>query len=274
MPTLYWRGTTDGDFSDANNWVTAAGATPGAAPAGGDTLIFDSGNVDVDAGLTTGLTGVTLRGTAGYTGRIGPTSPLDIACTSLHWKGAGSLNLTGNIATGKVMCRTGSSFMYQGGTATLLYIDRTSYSIGSSAVVTTLRTYRSNGSDLNNATGYTLFEMDGGIHTSRRLGVFKLDGSATLKAKAECQLDDGTRVGYGSTIEYSSSEEVSTGDTVEVTSTGKFNAASSPVQFSWDGTLAYWPGASINLETAAGEVTPNATTTYGYGDDLTPIPLP
>lgn len=272
MPTLYWRGTVDGDFSDVNNWVDSTGATPGAAPVNNDTLIFNQGNVDVDTGLTTGLTGITLRGTSGYTGRIGPSSPLSIACASVQWKGSGSLNLTGNITAGKIRCRTGSSFNYQGGTGTTLFIDRTPYAINGSAVVTNLRAYGSQGSDQNNGTAYTLCEIENGTHTSRRAGVFDISNNATLKAKAECVLSDGSKIGSDSTCEYSSEETVA--GVVEVTSTGTFTAASAPTAFTWSGTLAYWPGASINLSTAAGNVSPSTETQYGFDEGLDPIPIP
>jgi len=274
MPTLYWRGTVDGDFGDVNNYVDSTGATPAAAPVNNDTIIYNQGSVDVDAGLTTGLTGLALIGTTGYTGRIGPSSPLVATYTSVQWKGSGSLNLSGNITAGKIKCRSGANFNYVSGTATSLFIDRTPYSLGGSAVVTTGRVYRSVGSDLNNATKFTLFEIDGGTHTSHRKGVFKLYNSAVLKAKSEAVLDDGTFIGNDCVCEYTSEETVASGDTVEVSSTGKFTAASSPTAFTYDGVLAYWPGASINLVTASGEVAPATTTRYGFEDGLDPEPIP
>jgi hypothetical protein len=274
MAVLYWRGTVDGDIGNVNNYVTAAGATPGSAPVNNDTLIFDKGSVDVDAGLTSALTGIILRGTSGYSGRIGPSTALSIACASVDWKYSGSLNLTGNITTGKVRCRPGSSFLYQGGTATNLFIDRTPYQIGGSAVVTNLRTFRSDGSDLNNGTQYTLCVVDSGTHVTRRRGVFDLRNGSMLKVKAEGELDDGTIVGHNSTIEYTSLEDIASGDTVEVSSTGKFDASSCPIAFTYDGELAYWPGSKINLVTVGGEVTPGTVTEYGAGDSLDAIPIP
>jgi len=274
MAVLYWRGTVDGDIGNVNNYVTAAGATPGSAPVNNDTLIFDKGSVDVDAGLTSALTGIILRGTSGYSGRIGPSTALSIACASVDWKYSGSLNLTGNITTGKVRCRPGSSFLYQGGTATNLFIDRTPYQIGGSAVVTNLRTFRSDGSDLNNGTQYTLCAVDSGTHVTRRRGVFDLRNGSMLKVKAEGELDDETIVGHNSTIEYTSLEDIASGDTVEVSSTGKFDASSCPIAFTYDGELAYWPGSKINLVTVGGEVTPGTVTEYGAGDSLDAIPIP
>ena len=268
MATKYWVGGTNGNFGTATNWLG------GVAPVNSDTVIFDRGSVDVDAGHTTGLTGITMIGTSGYTGRIGVGTPLSIALASLQWKNSGSLSLTGNITAGKVRCRTGSFFNYAGGTATSLFIDRTQYAIGGSAVVTRGRAYRSNGSDLNNGTAFTRWEMDGGNHTSHRKGVFVLRNSATLKAKSDCELDDGTFIGNNSVIEYTSEKTIASGDTVEVSSTGMFTAASAPTQFTWDGVLATWPGASINLITASGAVTPGTYTRYGFDDTLEAIPIP
>lgn len=275
MATLEWRGagTTPGQFTDKTNWIdSSTGSTPASAPANSDTLIFNRGNVDVDDGLTTTLTGVTMVGTSGYSGRIGPASPLSIACVSLRWSNSGSLNITGNITAGVVRCRQGAAFTYAGGTATALYIENTIYSIAGAAVVTTLRTYRSQGSDLNNGTGYTLFEMEGGSHTSRRAGVFVLDTNALLNAALECVLTSGTSVSGKSNLYYTSGQTVAGAVTVRPGSL--FNAGGAP-SFAWSGSLVRWPGAKINLDTAGGTVTPSTVTQIGIGDEAPDaIPFP
>jgi hypothetical protein len=265
MATLYWRGTVDGDIGDKNNYVTAAGATPGSNPANDDTLIFDYGSVDVDAGLTSGLTGITLIGTPGYTGRIGPSSPLSIALDDLRWQDSGSLNITGDITAGKVRCRRGSSFVYAGGTATTLYIEGTSYLIEAAAVVTTGRYVSSNGSDLNNGTGYTTCEVIGGTHVSRRAGKFVVRDGGRVKAGVGCSLSAGTEVTNGAMINYASGETIS--GVVNVLPGGMFDASDSE-SFTFSGTLNQWPNASVDLFTSGGEVTPSTLNYIGLGKSV------
>lgn len=267
MPeTLEWRGTTNGNFGTAANWIDqSTGTAAASAPANGDTLIFNKGDVDVDAGLTSGLTGIILVGTSGYTGTIAPGSLLSVACASVRWQSGSTLNLTGNITAGKIRCKTGSSFHYGGGTATTLYIEHTDYLIAAGAVVTTGRARRSNGSDLNNGTGFTLFEISGGSHASRRAGKFIVKDGGTLKAKPECSLSTGTEVVGRSMIEYTSIKTVS-GEVI-VGPEASFNAAGAS-SFTWSGTLSYWSGAKINLDTAGGTVTPSTVTKYGLGDEV------
>lgn len=270
MANFFWRGTVNGNFGTKENWVDDADATPGAGPINSSVCIFDQGNVDVDAGLTSGITGVTITGTTGYTGRIGPTAPLSIALTSLRWLNSSSLNLTGNITSGFIRCRTGAVFNYAGGTATLLYIEATDYALVGD--VTTLRTYQSQGSDLQTSTDFTLLEMYGGTHTARRDGLFIVNGGATLKAKDGCILNTGTTVHRRSRLDYLSSEEIS--GTVTVWPDAIFDAGGSNT-FTWSGELEQWAGAIVNLSTAGGTVVPSTVTQFGFGDDVggfTPVP--
>lgn len=274
MATLHWVGSTDGDFSDQDNWRDPDGSAASGVPANSDTLIFDYGSVDVDAGLTTGLTGVTLIGTSGYTGRIAPGSSLSIACASVIWKGAGELRLAGNITAGKIRCRTGSPFYYASGTATLLFIDQTNYSIAAAAVVTTMRTYASFGSDLTNATKFTLVELDGGQHDTKRQGTFNVTNGARLRVLKGGSFEDGTEIGSNSVCEYLSAEDVAGGDTVVVRRAGTLDATGSS-GFTWSGVLEVAPGAIVNLNTASGAVTPSTYTEYGLDEGVgAPIPAP
>lgn len=67
MATRTWSGSADGTtFTTAGNW------TPVGAPSNDDTLIINAGS-DAIAGAATGLTGITLRVTEGFTGTIGST---------------------------------------------------------------------------------------------------------------------------------------------------------------------------------------------------------
>jgi hypothetical protein len=261
MPTLEWRGggsTTA--FSDKTNWIdSSTGGTPASAPANGDTFIFNQGAYDVP-GATTGLTGVTIIGTPGYSGRIGTTTALDIAVASLDWD-AGALNLAGNITAASVHCRTGV-FSHSAGTIASIYLEDTEYDFAADSEVTALRAFMSNGSDQYNATGYTTFEQTFGSHVSRRSAAPKID-NGKYEVGRKGTLLDGTDVrGEQGLILYASSEDIASGQEVIVRPYASFSARPS-AGFAWDGELTEWNKANVNLITAAGEVDPSTHNTYG-----------
>jgi hypothetical protein len=69
MATKFWKSTSDTSFNTAGNWSDTA------APANGDTLIFDyRGTASVTTNLGTILTGITIRKMRSYTGQIGVLS--------------------------------------------------------------------------------------------------------------------------------------------------------------------------------------------------------
>ena len=66
MATKYWKASTASNFQTGSNW------SDGAAPANGDTLVFNHlGTGNVTSGLSNTLTGVTVIIEMGYTGQIG-----------------------------------------------------------------------------------------------------------------------------------------------------------------------------------------------------------
>lgn len=83
MADLTWTGSTDGDFTDANNWiVTSTGATSGSPPANSDTLRWnDQATVATTLGLSNSLTGLVLIVTTGMRYNIG-TAAAALATTS------------------------------------------------------------------------------------------------------------------------------------------------------------------------------------------------
>jgi hypothetical protein len=69
MPTKYWISTSSGSFNTAANWSDTL------APANNDVLIFGAyGTADVNANLSTILTGVTVIVEKAYPGKIGTIS--------------------------------------------------------------------------------------------------------------------------------------------------------------------------------------------------------
>lgn len=271
MAIKYWVGGTNGNFGTAANWLG------GVAPVNSDTVVFDRGSVDVDAGLTTGLTGLVMIGTDGYKGRIAPGSgSLNAAFASVRW-GSGSANLSGNITLGKFVPRPGSLITYNSGTLTAGFFAGTSLSIADAAVVTTLRASRCKIDDLYNATGYTLIEIADGTELKSKRG-----GKAVVKAGSSAQLLDAAVLATGSEIrsrgllEYLSSAAIP--GTVDIEPDGKLDASGNSVAFDFSsGTLNVWPGAIYDLNTRAGLVDPGTLNPYSLSTSSSagaPIPIP
>ncbi len=98
MAVTIWTGATSGDWGVTSNWSTSS------VPTTGDDVVFNSGNVSVDAGLTPSLvTYASLTITNDYTGLIGTeTAFLTINSTLLSiggGDGAGSQRLNINLGT-------------------------------------------------------------------------------------------------------------------------------------------------------------------------------
>lgn len=265
MAVLIWTGATDGDFTKAANYIDeGTGTAPGSGPANSDTVKFDRGAVDVDAGLTAGLTGITLIGTKNYLGRIGPSAALQIACASIRWS-AGHLNLHGNITTGNIACRRGSKFVYTSGTASNLFLGCDA-SIAAAAVVTNLRVkgpYVVD--DLDNATGYTIAHLlKGGRLMTKRGGKVDVGQSSRAVFLVDAPIAAASVIRSGGVCEYRSSAD--TGGSVEVEPDGYFDASQSPKAFTIS-SLLRWEGARINTYTQAGAATISSETVYGLSLD-------
>jgi hypothetical protein len=170
-----WDGSTDGDWSDSNNW---SNTVPGQS----STAIFSETGVDVDEALDQNT--VTLRRLVigeGYTGEIGTTStPLRISADHLSIKklsgrvnlrgsyleayidgcdgrngGVRFANTSGDVITSLYVLNSIGEISIEGGTVTNLYITpRTNgivkLSISAGATVTTVRTYGT--SQINSAS--------------------------------------------------------------------------------------------------------------------------
>lgn len=264
MATLIWTGASSGNFGTAGNWIVeSTGLTPGSPPANSDVLKFDRGIVDVDAGLSTGLTGVTIIGTPGYAGRIAPGSSLSIACASLRWQ-AGDLNLGGNITFGIVACRAGSKFNYASGTADDLFI-KCDASIAASAVVTELRAMGSYTIDDIAGTAYTLAKLTKGARLkSYRGGVLDIGQScrATLYAAAPC--GTGSNIRSFGLLDYRSAADFA--GTVDVEPDGYLDLGNSNKAITIP-TLNRWEGSRVNLYTQNGLATVSASVIYGVNPD-------
>jgi len=253
MGTKYWTGGAgDGNFGTAGNWLTST------APVDGDTVVFDRGNEDVTAGLTTGHTssGLTLIGTSKYKGRIAPgANSLNAKWNSVRW-GAGSINISGNITAGKFEPRPGSTVAYASGTAALLFIKHTIFSVEAAAIVTAARAMASQITDLYNGTGYTLMELAGGSKlNSARGGLIVVKSGCTAKVTGSGVLADGTEIRELGYINYLSDATIP-GD-IDIEPNGFLDARDNAHAFTFSaGELNLWPGARYDLNTRAGPVSP------------------
>lgn len=256
MATQIWTGATDGNFTTATNYLS------GVAPVNSDTVIFDRGTRDVNAGLTAGLTGINLVGTQGYKGRVGPTAALQIACATIRWD-AGWLNLHGNITTGNIRTRRGTKFTYTSGTATTLYTEGDA-SIEAVAIVTTWRAERGDLDALANGTGFTKMDLRNGarLHT-RRSGLFIVAQGGRVQLYDAAAMSTGTVIEMGGMIIDGSSANA--GGTVEVYPTGTLDLSLANTAKTIP-TLARWPRANINLYTLAGLATVSSLVQYGLNE--------
>lgn len=278
MATLIWTGAVNGNFGTAGNYIDASTLTaPGSGPANSDTIVYDRGAVDVDAGLTTSRTGLTLIGTDGYKGRIAPASALDATFTLVRWS-AGYISLTGNMTMGKIKCRTGTKFNYTGGTATDI-VAECNVSIAAAAVATNVRVNGRHNVDIGaNGTGMTLCQATGGARIiSSRTGKYVVDTGSRVELRDAAVISTGSLIRRGGVLVDASS--ANTAGTLEVEAAGvydpsKANAAKTIT------SLLRWPDAVVGLYSLAGELTVSAETVYGlstasgnYANEGGPSPL-
>lgn len=262
MAIKTWSGAAgDGNFGTAGNYVG------GVAPVNSDTVVFDRSDKDVTAGLTSGLTGLVLVGTDGYKGTIAPGStPLNAAWASVRWA-AGSLNISGNITTGRFELRRGSLFTYPSGTLATAFFMRSQVSIEAAAVVTRFRSWASVIDDLYNATGYTRAELAGGsVLKSYRGGLIISKSASTAEILGSGVLSDGSEARTLGTIKYLSDAAIA-GEVI-VEPDGRFTARENATAFTYSsGTLSIWPGAKYNLNTRAGLVEPGTLNAYAMSGE-------
>jgi hypothetical protein len=271
MATVTWTGAAlDGDLGTNGNYLG------GTAPSNSDTVVFDRGSENVTAGLTSGLTGLTIIGTRGYTGVIAPGSYLNAAYTEIRWA-AGSANFSGNITNARFSPRADSVIGYGTGTLATGYAESCNLSIAAAAVVTNLRTLGVILDDLYNGTAYTLLELGPGSRAkTKRGGKIIAHAAASVDVLGAGVLSTGSVFRSRSVGRYLSSAAIS--GTVDVESGGVFDAKDNANAFTFgSGTLNVWPGARYDLNTRAGLVSPGTLNSYGLSTEsdvggATPIP--
>lgn len=273
MPsTVTWTGANnDGDILQDANYLG------GSKPVNGDTIVFDRGDKDVTANLTSSLTSLNIIGTDGYKGRIAPGSnSLNASYASIKWA-AGSANFSGNVTSAKFEPRPGSLINYASGTMASVFLQNADLSVAAAAVVTNLRAWASTITDLYNATGYTLAELAGGsVLKTKRGGKIIAKASCTAELLNAAVLSTGSEARTKGLIKYLSSAAIS--GTVDIEPDGVFTARENSTAFTFSsGTINYWPGARYELNTRAGAVAPGTLNPYslsGNADAGSPVLVP
>jgi hypothetical protein len=240
MAVRIWTGATgDGNFGTAGNYAG------GVAPVNSDTVIYNNGNKDVSAGLTTALTGITLIATPAYSGLLGTSA------TALTFASVTLIDFAGSGATHNIGCS---------GTVTAAKFNH-----GAGSVVNlTSGTW----SDLNNSLGKIVFAAAAVLTAAKNLGdmVIPYNGTriTTLKTSGpvtcyrniqNTYIKSGgilTQFDNGTTTYTTASDN--TGN-VEIESNGVFRKLSGGAE----NTMEVFPGGVLSTEGNTGGSTGTVT---------------
>lgn len=172
MPTTQtWTGAVDGTFTTAGNWLS------GTAPVGGDSVIFDRGNVSVTAGLSPAIAIATFTVKETYGGSIGGATLLTLtSITTLNYAGRGAYcKLGGTVTTAKIDLRAGNTFVFGSGTWTNVYVTGASGGMAqvTGATITNLYSVSSGVFiEANTGTTFTIVENRGQLKTARDVATY------------------------------------------------------------------------------------------------------
>lgn len=211
MPgTTTWTGASnDGNWSTAGNWSTSGGSTP---PGALDDVVIPTGNMDISAGLTTGLQYASLTVTEGFRFNIG-TSSAPLLVTGVTGKTkivvAGAFvklaTVTNALVDVTVVFRSRGAFSLTSGTATLLKVSGSgTVDIDASAVVTGIKI---NGPTVTagSGTAFTTATMGSGqLTTSRSIATFT-GAQSRLITLGAAALSTSAIAGGGCTINHQAS---------------------------------------------------------------------
>jgi len=266
MATLYWVGGVDGDPTNVNNWVTAAGATPGSAPVNSDTIIFDRGNVDCNGDIG-GLTGLTVIGTRGYTGELGHDTAFNGDIADLRWRAHGA-TFGGAITRAEVEAGGPVNFAESSAhtVAELITIDTEVY-INSNITVTTCRQSGGLVQADDDGTGFTLYTQASGKLITKRDAKIIAGGTAIFKNGAVWL--DLSEVLSGGKLDYRSGVDIGSGHEIEVRPRGTLTFEHSSSTFNAR-EVNVWRDAIFNKRTQAGDAT---VTLDEYGGIEAPSPM-
>jgi hypothetical protein len=268
MATAVWQDAS-ADWDDTDNWSGGAGA--GGVPANNDTVIIASGTQDITTNLTTGLTGITLKISSGYTGKIGTSSTwLDIDGGTFDFNSGGDVYATGVWTTVSVVGGVSSANMLQlRGNATTDIGTLTcqgglgTVTVGDNAVLDTVEMFgcRSLTVDINGVSSLDNVTMDAGIldvsgaiaATLEVIGGFcTVSGTATV---VTVDLQEGGRMAY-----------TSSGTITTLNAYGVFDGTNNMNSSVTVTNCTTYDSATLLLKTGLGNWTFSNPITYNGGD--------
>lgn len=135
MATVTWTGTTSGDMTVGTNYAG------GAAPAGGDSVIFNTGTRTVTVGPGVNLVDVTCTsGWSGSFGTVGSPITFQNISGSFKWAGSGDgcyVAIGSTYTCAAFVAQRGEVAISGAGTVTALYVENANVSV----TVTALASY-------------------------------------------------------------------------------------------------------------------------------------
>lgn len=181
--TKVWVGISGAPnaFGDILNWNETT------AFANGDTYLFTNGAIDCTASLTHAYTGVTIKRTGGYTGKIGsasaPLAPTSATLVELDNKG-GYTKIGGTITTLRAKIAQGSEVYVSSGTTT----DMTVSGAGkitkeAAATITNARISQGAIYDAQGTNAHTLIKNCGTVTTTSNVGTYTGQGGDALTVR-------------------------------------------------------------------------------------------
>lgn len=270
MPsTQVWSGGAgDGNFGTAGNWVS------GVAPIGGDSVVFNSGNVSVTAGLTTGISIANITVTANYGGLIGDTSGNGLVFTgitgTLTYGGTGAYARFGSSGTvaAATFSHTGACVAsILSGTWTVLNNGTGMMTIAAAAVVTGFENAGGVVTAGYNATAFTTGRISGNVTSQRVFTTVDVENGGTLITR-----DNGTTNYNGNTTThvhgggYYNKQAGGADTTVNIYTGGRYDATGNSGGSTGTvtlGTIKPRPGASYKLDGYPGFATSYTLTPVG-----------
>jgi hypothetical protein len=227
----YWVGTTNNNFSNANNWALTSGGTGGTAtvPSTTDTAIFD-GNGLVDLTVDATETIYRLSVTSGYTNKFTFTNNIQLTVCTL------GANMTFTASATKGILGSGGTFTSNGVTFTaLLSLANGTTTLGDNWTVTggvaaTGGTATVNSNTLNIGgnltatgaiTGTTTLNING---TGTWTGTGVVATNLTINTSGTLTLASGVTIAYKTgTLTYTAGTIVNTGNTLALNGACTFN---------------------------------------------------
>lgn len=266
MPTVRWLGGT-------GNWNTGANWSGGSAPTNGDTIIFESGSVDVTTGPSSTITVAALQVTNGYSGNWTALVTLD-TITALTLGGAGSLyRLSAPVTTALIDLYSQTTLSHEGGTWTTVTCSGMGKVIRSgTGVFTTLRNMPGVLVESTSATQTITTAINGGtIKSAGSIGTYTSMGGDRLTTTEAAAISTSATLGNGSSFNHLSSGTIAL---LNAYSGSSFPCAGSVKDFTIT-TANIYAGSSVNERPPGITVTISSKNYIGTNmAGFTPPPFP